>query len=106
MFTRLARVLLAFPLLIVVIQAAPDAQPTKLLRTPTVSATQIAFAYANNIWAVERSGGTRAAADQLPGADHQPALLTRRQAGSPSAASTRATSTSMSCRRRAASRSA
>jgi len=31
--------------------------PTKLLRTPTVSATHIAFAYANNIWAVERSGG-------------------------------------------------
>src|SRR6187401_570955 len=32
--------------------------PTKLLRMPTVSATQIAFAYANNIWTVERAGGT------------------------------------------------
>ncbi|MGE0883692.1 MAG: PDZ domain-containing protein [Blastocatellales bacterium] len=31
---------------------------TRLLRTPTVSATQIAFAYANNIWVVERAGGT------------------------------------------------
>src|SRR6187399_931877 len=31
--------------------------PTKLLRMPTVSATQIAFAYANNIWTVERAGG-------------------------------------------------
>lgn len=31
--------------------------PTRLLRTPTVSATQIAFAYANNIWVVERAGG-------------------------------------------------
>jgi len=31
--------------------------PTRLLRTPTVSATQIAFAYANNIWVVPRSGG-------------------------------------------------
>jgi tricorn protease len=30
---------------------------TRLLRTPTVSATQIAFAYANNIWIVPRSGG-------------------------------------------------
>ena len=30
---------------------------TRLLRMPTVSATQIAFAYANNIWIVERSGG-------------------------------------------------
>ncbi|HYK21843.1 MAG TPA: PDZ domain-containing protein [Pyrinomonadaceae bacterium] len=31
---------------------------TRLLRTPTVSATQIAFAYANNIWAAPRSGGS------------------------------------------------
>ena len=30
---------------------------TKLLRMPTVSAAQIAFAYANNIWTVERAGG-------------------------------------------------
>jgi len=31
---------------------------TRLLRTPTVSATQIAFAYAENIWTVPRSGGS------------------------------------------------
>jgi len=37
---------------------AANGQPTKLLRTPTVSATQIAFAYANNIWTVDRAGGT------------------------------------------------
>ena len=30
---------------------------TRLLRTPTVSATQIAFAYAQNIWVVPRAGG-------------------------------------------------
>jgi tricorn protease len=30
---------------------------TRLLRTPTVSATQIAFAYAQNIWVVPRDGG-------------------------------------------------
>jgi tricorn protease len=30
---------------------------TRLLRTPTVSARQIAFAYANNIWTVDRAGG-------------------------------------------------
>ncbi len=30
---------------------------TRLLRTPTVSATHIAFAYANNIWTVPRAGG-------------------------------------------------
>jgi tricorn protease len=37
--------------------AAAPAEPTRLLRTPTVSATQIAFAYANNIWVVDRAGG-------------------------------------------------
>ena len=30
---------------------------TRLLRTPSVSTKQIAFAYANNIWTVDRSGG-------------------------------------------------
>ncbi|MBK9153777.1 MAG: PD40 domain-containing protein [Chloracidobacterium sp.] len=37
--------------------AGSNAQGTRLLRTPTVSADQIAFAYAQNIWAVPRSGG-------------------------------------------------
>ena len=32
-------------------------ESTRMLRSPTVSATQIAFAYANNIWVVERAGG-------------------------------------------------
>jgi tricorn protease len=31
---------------------------TRLLRTPTVSATQIGFAYANNIWVAPRAGGS------------------------------------------------
>jgi tricorn protease len=39
------------------LQAQPPAGSTRLLRTPTVSATQIAFAYANNIWTVPRGGG-------------------------------------------------
>lgn len=30
---------------------------TRMLRSPTVSATGIAFAYANNIWVVDRKGG-------------------------------------------------
>ncbi len=38
--------------------AQTTASQTRLLRAPTVSATQIAFAYANNIWTVPRSGGT------------------------------------------------
>ncbi len=57
MFTRLARAILALPLLVIAVTAAPDSQPTKLLRSPTVSASQIAFAYANNIWVVDRAGG-------------------------------------------------
>ncbi|MBV9268333.1 MAG: PD40 domain-containing protein [Acidobacteriaceae bacterium] len=35
---------------------SPDSG-TRMLRTPTVSRTQIAFAYANNIWVVDRKGG-------------------------------------------------
>ncbi len=49
---------LAVPLVAAAIaaqQAPPDR--TKMLRSPSVSATHIAFAYANNIWVVERSGG-------------------------------------------------
>ena len=38
------------------VSAQPDA--TRMLRSPTVSATHVAFAYANNIWVVERAGGT------------------------------------------------
>jgi tricorn protease len=30
---------------------------TRLLRSPTISASHIAFAYANNIWTVDRAGG-------------------------------------------------
>ena len=41
---------------IVAVPALAHAQ-TRMLRTPTVSKTQIAFAYANNIWTVDKSGG-------------------------------------------------
>lgn len=37
-------------------QNGPGGQ-TRLLRTPTVSSTQIGFAYANNIWVAPRAGG-------------------------------------------------
>jgi tricorn protease len=39
-------------------QAQTATVQTRLLRTPTVSTSQIAFAYANNIWTVPRSGGS------------------------------------------------
>jgi tricorn protease len=41
-----------------ILNAAPNGEPTKLLRSPDISATHITFAYANNIWIVERAGGT------------------------------------------------
>ncbi len=44
----------------------PDGQ-TRLLRTPTVSATHIAFAYANNIWTVPRAGGAARRLTSFPG---------------------------------------
>lgn len=45
-----------------VIETPSEASPqttkqTRLLRSPSVSATHIAFAYANNIWSVPRDGG-------------------------------------------------
>ncbi len=39
------------------VQVAANGTPTRLLRTPSISATHVAFAYANNIWIVERKGG-------------------------------------------------
>src|SRR5436190_14250899 len=40
----------------VFIEAHAQNEGTRLLRAPTVSATQIAFAYAQNIWVVPRAG--------------------------------------------------
>ena len=62
MSTRLASLLLLV-FCFMVFSANTGAQnghggPTRLLRTPTVSATQIGFAYANNIWVVPRAGGS------------------------------------------------
>src|SRR3984957_13002696 len=48
---------LAALFLSVLICAGAAETGTRLLRTPTVSATSIAFAYANNIWVVARTGG-------------------------------------------------
>lgn len=60
--TRVARALaaLALPACLAVPPAparSAEVPPTKMLRSPTVSATQIAFAYAQNIWIVDRAGG-------------------------------------------------
>ncbi|HVU65081.1 MAG TPA: hypothetical protein VHC70_13960, partial [Phycisphaerales bacterium] len=49
--------------------STPDA---RMLRYPTVSATQIAFVYANNIWVVPRTGGVAAPVAAPPGASAYP----------------------------------
>jgi tricorn protease len=56
----LARLLpLIAPLAVIaVVGASPNGdEPTRMLRSPSVSATHVAFAYANNIWVVDRAGG-------------------------------------------------
>ena len=45
---------------------------TRLLRSPTVSATHIAFAYANNIWIVERAGGAARRLTSFQGVSENP----------------------------------
>ena len=77
LFAALAIGGLVFTLLAAQAQTA-NAQ-LRLLRTPTVSTSQIAFAYANNIWTVPRSGGSAAPAHQLPGSNIESAFLTRRK---------------------------
>src|SRR5438045_6149388 len=49
--------LLAIPLINFTI-AAGQTGGTRLLRSPSISDSQIAFAYAQNIWTVPRAGGT------------------------------------------------
>jgi tricorn protease len=48
-----------------------DAQ-TRLLRQPTVSSTQVAFAYANNVWIVGRDGGEARRLTSFQGATANP----------------------------------
>jgi tricorn protease len=45
---------------------------TRMLRSPTISKTQIAFAYANNIWTVDRSGGSARRVTSFPGTTENP----------------------------------
>lgn len=48
--------------------------PSRLLRTPSVSSRHIAFAYANNIWVVERAGGTARRLTSFQGQTQNPKL--------------------------------
>jgi tricorn protease len=48
------------------------AQGTRLLRQPTVSNTQIAFAYAGDIWVASRDGGDAKRLTSFPGTESNP----------------------------------
>jgi tricorn protease len=48
--------------------------PTRLLRTPSISATHVAFAYGNNIWIVERKGGDARRLSSFQGQSSNPKI--------------------------------
>ena len=73
----IARSRAALPALaLLVISTAPVAAQsgTRLLRTPSVSAQHIAFAYANNVWVVERAGGAARRLTSFQGQTQNPKL--------------------------------
>lgn len=67
-------VLPALALLAASASAAGAQSATRLLRTPSVSARHIAFAYANNIWVVERAGGVARRLTSFQGQTQNPKL--------------------------------
>ena len=79
-FTRTPVVCAAAALLATALAGRPAANgaATRLLRSPTVSATQIAFVYANNIWVVESAGGNARRLTSFQGADDEPEVFSRR----------------------------
>ena len=49
-----------------------NAQETRLLRDPDISDTKIVFAYANDLWTVDKAGGTAQRLTSFPGAETSP----------------------------------
>ena len=56
------------------IGASPLAAQTRMLRSPTVSEKHIAFAYANNVWVVDRAGGAARRLTSFQGETQNPKL--------------------------------
>ncbi len=57
-----------------VVATPPAVAQTRMLRSPSVSATEIAFTYANNIWIVPRSGGSARRLTSFGGQTQNPYL--------------------------------
>ena len=87
------------------VELTANGVPTRMLRSPSVSATHIAFAYANNIWVVERAGGNARRLTSFQGQTINPEVFSRRRRPSRSAATMAATPTCIPSRPKAASRS-
>lgn len=66
----LARVAVAAPMLVASVLGAQ----TRMLRQPSVSAANIAFAYAQNIWVVSRAGGPAKRLTSFQGATEYPKI--------------------------------
>src|SRR5215203_5918097 len=56
------------------LSASPLAAQTRMLRSPTVSEKHIAFAYANNVWIVDRAGGAARRLTSFQGETQNPKL--------------------------------
>ena len=56
------------------VNVAAAQSATRLLRTPSVSGRHIAFAYANNVWVVERAGGSARRLTSFQGQTQNPKL--------------------------------
>jgi tricorn protease len=67
------RQLLRFALLAALVPASLPAQ-TRMLRSPSVSARNIAFAYAGNIWVADRAGGNARRLTSSPGESSNPQI--------------------------------
>jgi tricorn protease len=58
--------------LLLFVATSADAQGTRLLRQPTLSATHIAFEYGGDLWVVNRSGGEARRLTSTPAAESNP----------------------------------
>ncbi|HKJ02272.1 MAG TPA: hypothetical protein VJ997_07450, partial [Longimicrobiales bacterium] len=67
-FSALSLVLAALLLSV----SGATAQGTRLLRQPTLSSTQVAFAYGGDLWVTERSGGTARRLTSTPAVEGDP----------------------------------
>ena len=61
-------------ILTLLVAPASLSSQTRMLRSPSINGNQIAFAYANNIWIVDRNGGTARRLTSFQGESDNPKL--------------------------------